>query len=184
MVMEYTNIFAMEKASKVFDYFYTQALAEFGPENAKKLAQIPADYVYNQLITTFPNNCYINSECCLEYCNEVLDRDFKNISPETRKKAYEKAYNVSVGGLTPGEMDLRLKVKRRSTGLNKKYSDALKTFRTQREDDISSLMDSITLNKSSDEDTLASMFESVSIKRKNKPDSVLDSLKKFKLQQN
>jgi hypothetical protein len=83
----------------------------------------------------------------LEYCNDVLDKDFKAISPETRKKAYEKAYNVSVGGLTAGEMDLRLKVKRRSTGPAKKYLDTLKLFRTQREDDISSLMENVSLKR-------------------------------------
>jgi hypothetical protein len=150
--MEYTNIFAMQKASKVFEYFYSQALTEFGAENAKKLAQIPADYVYNQLLINFPDNCYINSECCLEYCNDVLDKDFKAISPETRKKAYEKAYNVSVGGLTAGEMDLRLKVKRRSTGPAKKYLDTLKLFRTQREDDISSLMENVSIKRRPDRD--------------------------------
>jgi hypothetical protein len=139
--------FAINKASKVFDYFYTKALEEFGTEHAKQLAQVPADYVYNQLIINYPNNCYIDSGCCLEYCNEVIDKDFKIINPEIKKKAYEKAYNVSIGNISMSEINLRLKSKRRSTGLNKKYMDAVNNLKLKREENLSSLFEGIEINK-------------------------------------
>ena len=149
----------MDRASKVFEYFYNQALPEFGPENAKKLAQIPADYVYNQLIKR-GTDCYINSECCLEYCNELLDRDFAKLDPSTKKMAYEKAYGVSVGNISPSQINIGLKAKRK---LNKIYNSSVRQFRNEREDDLSKLM------------------SSVSLKRKSVPDFELD-FKKFKLQ--
>ena len=149
----------MDRASKVFEYFYNQALPEFGPENAKKLAQIPADYVYNQLISR-GTNCYINGDCCLEYCNEVLDRDFAKLDPLTKKMAYEKAYGVSVGNISPSDINIRLRAKR---NLNKIYSESIQRFRNEREDDLSNLM------------------SSVSLKRKSIPEFDLD-FKKLKLQ--
>ena len=150
--------FIMERASKVFEYFYSQALPEFGPENAKKLAQIPADYVYDQLISRGPN-CYINGDCCLEYCNEVLDRDFVKLGPSTKKMAYEKAYGVSVGNISPSEINIRLRAKRNL----KIYSESVRRFRNEREDDLSKLM------------------SSVSLKRKSTPEFDID-FKKLKLQ--
>jgi hypothetical protein len=138
----------MDRASKVFEYFYSQALPEFGPENAKKLAQIPADYVYNQLISR-GTDCYINSECCLEYCNEVLDSDFVKLDPLIKKMAYEKAYGVSVGNISQSEINIRLKAKRK---VNKLYSESIRRFRTEREDDLSSLMSGISLKRKSTSD--------------------------------
>ena len=48
---------ALGQATKVFNYYYNQALGEFGPGISIKLAQIPADYVYNEIIKNYPNNC-------------------------------------------------------------------------------------------------------------------------------
>jgi len=133
----------MDRASKVFEYFYNQALPEFGPENAKKLAQIPADYVYNQLITR-GTDCYINGDCCLEYCNEVLDRDFAKLDPLIKKMAYEKAYGVSVGNISPSQINIGLRAKRK---LNKIYSESVRRFRNDREDDLSNLMSNISIKR-------------------------------------
>ena len=147
------------RASKVFEYFYNQALPEFGYEIAKKIAEIPADYVYYELIKR-GGNCYINEKCCLEHCNEVIDRDFAKLDPLIKKLAYEKAYNVSVGNISPSEINIRLKAKRK---LNKIYNSSLRRFRNEREGDLSKLMSNITL------------------KRKSIPDDELIKFKKLKL---
>lgn len=147
------------RASKVFEYFYNQALPEFGPEIAKKIAEIPADYVYYELIKR-GTGCYINEKCCLEHCNEVIDRDFAKLDPLIKKLAYEKAYNVSVGNLSPFEINIGLKAKRK---LNKIYNSSLRRFRNEREGDLSKLM------------------SNVSLKRKPIPDDELIDFKKLKL---
>ena len=74
--------------------------------------------------------------------------------------AYEKAYNVSVGNLSPFEIKIGLKAKRK---LNKIYNSSLRRFRNEREGDLSKLMSNISL------------------KRKPIPDDELIDFKKLKL---
>ena len=57
---------ALGIAGKIFDYYYSHAVKDFNSDTAASLAQIPADYVYNSLVNN--KECYINGECCLEYC--------------------------------------------------------------------------------------------------------------------
>ena len=99
---------ALNRASAIFDHFYFLALSEFGLENAKRLAQIPADYVYNELIKNGPN-CYINEECCLKYCNEVLDSSFDKFDRDFKKLIYEKANIISLA-YEPSDMELKKKL--------------------------------------------------------------------------
>ena len=135
--------FEIARASRVFEYFYNKALPEFGPEIAKKIAQIPADYVYYELINRGAD-CYIDEKCCLEHCNEVIDRDFAKLDPLIKKIAYEKAYNVSVGNLSQFEINMRLRAKR---NLNKIYNSSLRRFKNEREVDLSNLMSKISLKR-------------------------------------
>ena len=138
------NEFALSKARATFDYFYNQALSEFGPINAQRLAQIPADYVYNQLIAS-GGNCYIDPNCCLKYCNEVLDHDFEKFDPELKRSIYERASGVTVGGVSEREINNKLKAFRRKGSVNRVYNDSVNSFRNQREDDLSNLMSSVNI---------------------------------------
>jgi hypothetical protein len=138
--------FALSKAGMIFDYFYNQALVEFGPENARRLGQIPADYVYNKIITS-GGNCYINSDCCLKYCNEVLDHNFERFDPELKKLIYENASGIKIGNVSDREINNKLRSFRRKGSVNKIYNDSVNRFRNEREDDLSRLMSSVKLNK-------------------------------------
>jgi len=158
---------ALQKASSVFEYFYNEALSEFGPKNAQRLAQIPADYVYNELIAS-GGNCYINEKCCLKYCNEVLDRDFDKFDPELKKLVYEKASGVSVGNVSEREINNKLRSYRRKGNVNKIYNDSLQRFRTQREFDLSELMGALNLNAGAGND-LVDLMGSVNLNRRNAP---------------
>ena len=54
----------MEYAQNIYNYYFDLAKKEFDTSTALRLAQIPADYVYNAL----KNKKCIDSECCLDYC--------------------------------------------------------------------------------------------------------------------
>lgn len=82
-----------QKASNVYAYFYNLALKEFGEPTAKRLAQIPADYVYQSLVQSYPN-CFINEECCLEYCLDRSDAEFSRLNPHLKREAYNKSRRV------------------------------------------------------------------------------------------
>ena len=137
---------ALSKAKAVFNYFYNNALTEFGPVNARNLAQVPADYVYNQIISS-GGNCYINSHCCLKYCNEVLDHEFEKFDPELKKSIYEKASGVMVGNVSNVEINNKLRSFRRKGSVNRIYNDLVHKFRNEREDDLSKLMNKIKIRK-------------------------------------
>ena len=102
---------ALGIAGKIFDYYYSHAVKDFNSDTAASLAQIPADYVYNSLVNN--KECYINGECCLEYCYDRLDSDFNRLDPEIKRKVYEKAFGVQAGNVSNSEINMRLKSKRR-----------------------------------------------------------------------
>ena len=115
----------LKTSSDIFKYFYEQGLPKFGPKIAKKLAQIPADYVYQELSKSYPNNCFIDSRCCLKYCNEVLDHEFERFDPDFKRLIYERSSGVHCGNVSQSEINLRLKSKRT---LNKMYSRAVNDY--------------------------------------------------------
>jgi hypothetical protein len=87
--MEYIQ----HQASNVYAYYYNLALKEFDEQTSKRLAQIPADYVYQSLLQTYPN-CFINEECCLEYCLDRSELEFSRLDPYLKRQAYNKSKQV------------------------------------------------------------------------------------------
>jgi hypothetical protein len=136
---------AIDVAKKIFDYYYSHAIKEFDSQTASGLAQIPSDYVYNSLVN---NECYINAECCLEYCYDRLDSDFNRLDPEIKRKVYEKSFGVQAGNISDAEISMRLKSKRRQKTNQLYYSryNALKV---------------------NNENQLLDSFKGLSLKRKN-----------------
>ena len=100
---------AVKNATKIYNYYYSLAIKEFRHDVAHTFAKIPADYVYNSLQTSYPN-CFIDENCCLEYCNEILDSDFDKLSPEFKRMIYDKSFNVN-SAISDGEINLKLKSK-------------------------------------------------------------------------
>jgi hypothetical protein len=133
--------YPLKSASKIFDYFYFQAIKEFDDTTAKMLAQIPADYVYNSLKN---KNC-VSEQCCLEYCNDLLDSEFNNLTPEVKRSIYERAFNVQTN-VSDSEIDMRLKAKRRKFKNDYYYSRARKLKETSLNNLISG-MNTITLKR-------------------------------------
>jgi len=125
-----SELVAKNSAEKIYNHYYQLANKTFDEQTSDYLAKIPADYIYNSLKQTYPN-CYVNEHCCLEYCIDVLDEDFNRLDPETKLKAYEKAYKVSAANIDPSEINIRLKSKRRN--FKNKFNDAVKTLRTHEE---------------------------------------------------
>ena len=98
-------------SQKIYSYYYNHAIKKFDENTSKELAQRPADYVYNSLISQ--TNCYINADCCLEYCNERLDSEFNTMDPVLKRKVYEKAFKVQSGNISDSEINTKLKSKRK-----------------------------------------------------------------------
>jgi hypothetical protein len=111
--------FCYDKASKIFRYYYSEAIKEFDNETAIYIAKIPADYVFNTLMKIYPD-CYINKKCCLEYCNDVLDTEFNSFSPEFKRKVYNKAFSVS-SNVSNGEIQMKLNAARKK--FKEKYNE-------------------------------------------------------------
>ena len=82
-----------QKANNVYIYYYNLALKEFDETTAKRLAQIPADYVYQSLVQSYPN-CFVNEECCLEYCLDRSELEFARLDPQIKRYAYNKSKRV------------------------------------------------------------------------------------------
>jgi hypothetical protein len=91
---------ALKRASRVYEYYYNHAIREFDHVTSSKLAQIPADYVYN---------CLIKQE---ESFLEFLDYEFERLDPEIKRNAYEKAFNVKTGFVSETEINSQLKKRR------------------------------------------------------------------------
>ena len=160
--------FALNAASKIYKEYYSLAIKEFGARDADKLARAPADYVYNTLLKNYPNNCYIDSQCCLEYCNEMVDSEFNTINPEIKKNIYEKAFGVSIGNTSMSEINLRIRSRRRKTGPKKIYYDNVGSLKENINTDLVSLMENtnITSPKRKMEnqvDDLENIFKSVKL---------------------
>jgi hypothetical protein len=132
---------ALHQANVVFTYFYNEAKHEFGPLVAKKLAQVPADYVYNELMKR--KSCYISPECCLEYCNEVLDSDFNKFNPTFKRELYEKANKV-ISNISQGEINNNLK-KLRKASVDKVYLNTVDMYRKKQENELNRMMNDIQL---------------------------------------
>jgi hypothetical protein len=132
----------LNAASKIYNYYYTLAIKEFESSVANILAKIPADYVFNKLMETYPN-CYINNECCLEYCNDMLDFEFDRLSPEFKRNLYDKAFNIN-SSISDSEINLQLKSKRRK--VKNLFFDEVRNFKSQQENDLSQLLQTIQIN--------------------------------------
>jgi hypothetical protein len=102
---------ALVSAQKIYTYYYNHAIKKYDHRISSELAQRPADYVYNALVSQ--PECYINSECCLEYCNERLDYEFNTMDPALKRKVYEKAFGVQSGNVSDTVINTKLKSKRR-----------------------------------------------------------------------
>jgi hypothetical protein len=146
-------------AQKIYQYYYFHAIKEFDHGTSASLAQIPADYVYNSLLRQ--ESCYIDSECCLEYCYERLDSDFNRMDPDIKRKVYEKAFGVQAGNVSDSEIDMRLKSKRRQK-TNELYYSRFNTLKENNENDF------------------AESFKGLSVKR-NRTESIDRVLKKLNL---
>jgi hypothetical protein len=155
--MQHTE--ALSIAGKIYEYYYTHAIKEFESKTATNLAQIPADYVYNSLVSN--QDCYINGECCLEYCYDRLDAEFNKMDPEIKRKVYEKAFGVQAGNVSDAEINMRLKSKRRKKTNELYYSryNALKV---------------------NNENTFVESFKNLSMKR-NRPENINQVFKKLNL---
>jgi len=149
---------ALNIATNVYNWYYTHAIKQFNDTISKKLAQIPADYIYNSLI--IQKECYINDKCCLEYCNEVLDSEFNIMDPEIKRKAYEKAFNVHTS-ISNNEINFQLK-KYRNKKMKELYYNSFNEFKENdknRENQLSDLFNDINLNKN----TLESIFKTLNL---------------------
>ena len=138
--------FCMNAASKIFTHYYNLALKEFYPDVAKKLAQLPADYVYNSLMTNYPN-CYIDQHCCLEYCNEMLDTEFDGLTPEYKRNIYDKANRVQ-SSISDQEINTFLKAKRRK--FKNIFYDAVHKEKKYQENSLNMMLEDISIKKRKD----------------------------------
>jgi len=109
--------FIIMRASNIYNYFYNLALKEFDVPTSKRLAQIPADYVYQSLVQNYPN-CFINEECCLEYCLDRSDLEFERLDPQVKRQAYNKSRNVQSNA---SDNDINNFLKRQRNCFKNKY---------------------------------------------------------------
>jgi hypothetical protein len=149
---------AQDSALKVYNHYYQLAIKDFDNKTADYLARLPADYVYNSLLNS--PGCYINEHCCLEYCNERIDYDFNTLDPALKRKVYEKAFSVNSGNISEGEINLKLKSKRKD--FKNLFYKPYNQMREQKENILNISMSNL------------------SIKRKN-TDNLENSLKSMKL---
>ena len=155
--------YSLNSASKIYNYYYNLAIKEFNYVIADRLAKIPADYVYNSLMKFYPD-CYINEKCCLEYCNDILDSEFNNLSPDFKRYVYNKSFKVD-SVVSDGEINIGLKSKRRN--LKNKFFKEFNKISQEQENDLSQLVENINIRS-----------ETGSSKRKNKNiDFMLKELK-------
>ena len=115
--------YATKMATKIYNYYYTSAIKEFSHLIADKLAKIPADFVYHQLLLV--PDCYSTQGCSLEYYNELIDSEFNSLDPNLKRRAYEKAFGVQSGNISVSEINLKLRAGRKNTGPKKLYDDAI-----------------------------------------------------------
>ena len=147
-------------AENVYHYYFELAKKEFDIPTALKLAQIPADYVYNALNS---KKC-VNPECCLDYCYERLDSEFNRLDPEVKRKEYNRLTGVE-SNISDYSINNYLKARRRKLS-NDLYHSRARSI------------------KKSNEDSFMDMFENMSIKRKAIDDDLLDSLSNISLKKN
>jgi len=134
----------MERATQIYNYYYSLAIREFDAPIAHMLAKIPADYVYNSLQNNM--ECYIDNGCCLEYCNEMLDSEFDRLDPEYKRRIYEKSFNVRTGNVSDSEINLKLKAKRRA--FKKLYYNAVQDQKENSKlDQITRSMKNVSLKR-------------------------------------
>jgi len=139
---------ALESASNIYNYYYSHAIKEFDKNTSMYLAQIPADYVYNSLINQ--RECYIDKNCCLEHCNEILNLEFNKLDPSIKRKAYEKMMNVKAGYVSDIEIDTQLK-KRRNNKFKQLYYNKFNELKENRDDNFNGLFKNMGLNNSLDD---------------------------------
>ena len=151
---------ALNAAKSIYNYYYESAIKEFEPSVADRLAKIPADYVYYKLINN--PECYIDSGCCLEYCNEILDSEFNSMDRNLKIKAYEKAFGVKVGNISMSEINIKLKAKRRNAEFKKLYIASVKN-----EKDINGLSEQLVglmgVKRKNTDENLENVFKSMKI---------------------
>ena len=147
-------------ASKIFDYYYNNARKKFDEGMSKSLAQHPADYVYNSLISG--KDCYINDECCLEYCMERLDTEFDRMDPDLKRQIYEKAFKVRAGNVSNFEINTKLKAKRRKKINELYYNRYRKALENQENDFINAFKINLSI-KRKPSDEMASVLKKLNL---------------------
>ena len=136
--------YAQIRADIVYQYYFTEASKSFDKRTAHELALGPSTYVFTQLMNN--KNCDINSECCLEYCNEYIDSEFEKIvTPEFKMKAYKKAFDKETNEYeTKRQLN---RARRLKDGPKKRFYDALSEKRTARQFSLEDSMSSLSVNK-------------------------------------
>ena len=143
--MVFSHEMAMSRASKVFDYYYAHAIQEFDHITSSELAQIPADYVYNN-----------TEEYCLEY---LLDHEFERLDPEIKRHTYEKAFNVKTGFVSESEINIQLK-KRRNNVFKKLYYNRFRELKENKENIFCGMFKNISLNGTT---TIDNIFKTLNL---------------------
>jgi len=151
---------ALLRASKVFEYYYSHAIREFDHITSLQLAQIPADYVYNTLI--IQDNCYINGDCCLEYCNDVLDHDFERLDPDVKRQAYERAFNIKTGFVSENEINTQLK-KRRNNVFKNLYYSRFQELKENKENIFYDMFKNMKVSGPRDPNALENIFKTLNL---------------------
>jgi hypothetical protein len=130
-------------ALKIYNYYYQQGLKEFdgNSEIANMLAKIPADYVYNSLINR--PGCYINSNCCLEYCNDLLDSEYEKLDPMTKRAVYEKMKGVSAN-VSNFEIDNSIKQNRKK--FKSLWNNQVNKIKSDRENQLNVSMNRLNIS--------------------------------------
>ena len=131
--------FCYSKALSIYNYYYNLARKEFKQSVAERLAKIPADYVYSNLMMNYPQ-CYLNETCCLKYCNDILDTEFDKFDPEFKREIYNKSFNVQ-STVSDYEISSGLRSKRRS--FKNLFNDAIRRERV----DLNNLLENMTIKE-------------------------------------
>ena len=136
-------------AAKIYNHYHALAKKEFDEPTSNFLAKIPADYVFNQLMDTYPN-CFVNERCCLEHCNDMLDEEFKTMSPEFKRELYNRSKSVQTT-VSDHEINMFLSGKRRH--FKNMFYNAVRENKQQQENDISVRLQNVSLKRKNTDNT-------------------------------
>jgi hypothetical protein len=153
-----THEYAIEHAREIYNYYYSHAIKEFDESTSAKLAQIPADYVYNSLMSQ--KDCYIDNKCCLEYCNEMLDYQFNKLDPYIKRLVYEKAFNIK-SNIPDIEIHALLK-RKRNLKFKELYYNKFNELKENRENDFNTIFKNMKLTPNTTP-TLDTIFKTLNL---------------------